>query len=112
MSVYVDNAHHKFGRMHMCHMIADTSEELLAMADKIGVQKRWLQNLGTNREHFDISAGKRMLAVAHGAREIGNAKLGKMLLARAAWISAEGLDAETSTRLENYDRQLAELGKA
>lgn len=42
MAVYVDPAQHPFGRMIMCHMWADTLDELLAMADRIGVQRKWL----------------------------------------------------------------------
>ena len=37
MAVYVDGATHVYGGMRMCHMIADTREELLVMVDKIGV---------------------------------------------------------------------------
>lgn len=74
MAVYVDNMHEtklgSLGRMKMCHMIADTTEELLAMADKIGVQRKWLQYPGTSKEHFDIARSKRTLAVAAGAVEI------------------------------------------
>lgn len=43
MSIYVDDVAHKFGNMTMCHMWADSLEELLEMADKIGVQRKWLQ---------------------------------------------------------------------
>ncbi len=32
MAFYVDDMEARFGRMKMCHMIADTTEELLEMA--------------------------------------------------------------------------------
>ena len=69
MAVYVDDMRSRFGRMVMCHMTADSSEELLAMADKIGVHRRWLQYPGTWKEHFDIALSKRALAVKLGAIE-------------------------------------------
>lgn len=68
--VYVDDMRAPFGNMIMCHMIADSPEELLAMADRIGVQRKWIQKRGTVGEHFDIALSKRALAVAAGAREI------------------------------------------
>ncbi len=67
MSVYVDNQRAAFGRMKMSHLMADTTEELLAMVDRIGVQRKWIQAAGTPREHFDIAAVKRELAIVHGA---------------------------------------------
>lgn len=74
MTVYVDDMHlspmGQFGRMKMCHMIADTTDELLAMADKIGVARKWIQKRGTANEHFDIAISKRALAVQAGAIEI------------------------------------------
>lgn len=69
MSVYVDDFRATFGRMKMCHMIADSKAELLAMADAIGVHRRWIQSEGTPREHFDICLAKRALAVKRGAIE-------------------------------------------
>jgi hypothetical protein len=77
--VYVDNFNASFGRMIMCHMIADTTEELLAMVDKIGVQRKWIQDAGTYNEHFDISLGKKKLAIEAGAKEITMMELGRML---------------------------------
>ena len=59
-----------FGRMLMCHMFADTPEELHAMADRIGVARRWCQHKGTPREHYDICLSKRRRAVAAGAIEV------------------------------------------
>jgi hypothetical protein len=68
VTVYVDNMRAPFGRMKMCHMLADSTEELLAMADLIGVPRKWIQDSGTPREHFDIALSKRTLAIRHGAR--------------------------------------------
>lgn len=77
MSVYVDSMRAPFGRMVMCHMWADTREELFAMVDKIGVARKWFQRppgtglagMDASWEHFDISMSKRALAVLHGAVE-------------------------------------------
>jgi len=79
MTVYVDNMQAQFAHMIMCHMVADTTEELLAMADKIGVARKWIQKVGTSHEHFDIPMSKRKLAVACGAKEITRQELGKIL---------------------------------
>ena len=70
MSVYIDEAAHPFGRMVMCHMIADSTEELLAMAARIGAAERWIQFRGTYREHFDVCKSKRALAIRCGAQPI------------------------------------------
>lgn len=52
----------------MCHMIADTAEELHAMADRIGVARRWFQ-AKASFPHYDIAKSKRALAVEAGAIE-------------------------------------------
>lgn len=70
MSIYVDDMKAPFGNMLMCHLIADTHEELVAMADKIGVAQKWLQNPGTHKEHFDICLSKRAKAIQLGATEL------------------------------------------
>lgn len=78
MACYVDPAQHPFGRMLMCHLWADTLDELLAMVDRIGVDRKWIQghptlSFGKHRNaswvHFDIAKGKRALAVQAGAIE-------------------------------------------
>lgn len=85
--VYVDNFYITgitFRGMKMCHMIADSTEELLEMVDKIGVQRKWIQNAGTGREHFDICLSKRKLAVGHGAKEVHFRELADMVKKRKA----------------------------
>jgi hypothetical protein len=68
MTVYVDDVRHKFRHMTMCHMWADTLDELLAMARRIGVQPKWLQQPPkASWVHFDVSIGKKDLARKYGA---------------------------------------------
>ena len=87
MSVYIDNFNAQYSRMKMCHMIADTTEELLAMADKIGVARKWIQKAGTYHEHFDVCQSKKALALSFGAKEITASQLGMMLVARRKQIT-------------------------
>lgn len=68
MAVYVDRTRNKFGRMIMCHMLADAIEELLEMADAIGLQRRHFQP--TSHPHFDVSPGYKKKAIAAGAIEV------------------------------------------
>jgi hypothetical protein len=68
MAVYVDDVRHRYGNMVMCHLWADTLEELLAMVDRIGVQRKWLQQPPkASWVHFDIALSKKALALQHGA---------------------------------------------
>ena len=76
MTVFVDNVRFVLGGMIMCHMWADTLDELLEMVDKVGVDRKWLQghptlSTGKYREaswvHFDVSLSKKNKAIAAGA---------------------------------------------
>ena len=57
MTVYVDDMYAspmgRFGRMKMSHMIADSTDELLEMADAIGVARRWIQQSGGPQGPWD-----------------------------------------------------------
>lgn len=70
MTVYVDDMRAQYRRMVMCHMLADTDEELHAMAARIGVARKWHQKDGTPHSHYDICLSKRALAVKFGAIEV------------------------------------------
>jgi lysyl-tRNA synthetase class I len=100
VAVYVDDMHTtkmgEFGRMKMCHMIADSSEELLAMADRIGVARKWLQHAGTPSEHFDIAQAKRAMALQNGAKAITMRELGRKLMERRQAAAAARLTAAPS----------------
>ena len=72
MAVYVDDMYLEpmgaFGRMKMSHLIADTDEELHAMADRIGVSRRWHQAPPKcSHSHYDIAMSKRQEAIKAGA---------------------------------------------
>ena len=69
--VYVDDQSAPFGRMKLCHMIADTDEELHAMAQRLGLTRRWWQfPENTSGSHYDIALSKRSLAIQMGAMPI------------------------------------------
>lgn len=68
MTVYVDDVRHAYGRMIMCHMWSESLEELLLMADRIGLQRRWLQAPPkASWVHFDVSLTLKAKAIAAGA---------------------------------------------
>ncbi len=79
MTVYVDDMRAPFSRMIMCHLVADTDEELHAMADAIGVARRWHQKPDTVHSHYDICQSKRVLAVKLGAVQIKRKELGELI---------------------------------
>jgi len=74
MAVYVDSAFNQFGRMRMCHLLADTEAELHAMAEKLGLKREWYQGKAST-PHYDVAKGKRALAVSLGAIEIDRQRM-------------------------------------
>lgn len=74
MAVYVDDMKAPYGRMIMCHMIADHEDELHAMAARIGVARKWYQG-----DHYDIALSKRARAIFEGAVPITMRQAGLMI---------------------------------
>jgi hypothetical protein len=99
MTVYVDTMQAHFKGMLMCHMIADSEQELHAMAAVIGMQRKSYQ-----RDHYDISMERKQLAIERGAREIGMRELAAMVfLGRAGQPMG---DPETAvSRMRAWKRQ-------
>lgn len=95
MAVYVDAPRHRVGRMVMCHMLADSMEELLAMADRIGVGVEWMQPDGfrefcTSESFpcFQIWKAKRLEAIAAGAVEVSDPEMQKVMKRyRSKWFA-------------------------
>lgn len=73
MTIYIDRARHRLGRMIMCHMAADSLTELHAMADILGV-RRWFQDK-PGAPHYDICKATRARAIRLGAVEVSSRAL-------------------------------------
>lgn len=56
-------------RSESCHLIADTLEELHAMATRIGLRRAWFQD-AKSVPHYDLTPSRRAKAVELGAVEV------------------------------------------
>ena len=54
---------------HACHMFADSKEELIEFALKIGLKRHYLQNR-PGFIHFDLTFGMRAAAIRAGAQPL------------------------------------------
>jgi DNA-binding transcriptional regulator YdaS (Cro superfamily) len=98
MAVYVDDAHipaevQNGSRAHnstLCHLTADTQEELHAFAAQLGLKRSYFQpgkSIGGRPSpfwHYDVTAGKRLQAVKLGAVEIASRDMPNIMRARDA----------------------------
>lgn len=105
MTVYVDDMAAPYGRLVMCHMIASSDEELHAMADRIGVNRKWHQHPPKVRHsHYDICKSKRELAIAAGAIPVTMRQAGCMV-ARREHAGTLGEPEDAESWLLNYHKQ-------
>lgn len=76
MTVYVDEAvfMKKNGRVAYAHMTADSIEELHEFAKCIEVKRCWWHS-SSKYPHYDINAGKRAVAIEHGAVPLRSVEL-------------------------------------
>ncbi len=80
MATYVDNALIQYGRMKMCHLLADTDDELHAIAKKLGLKRSWFQNKST--KHYDVCKANREKAIKLGAIPVSSRKLVELIRAQ------------------------------
>lgn len=76
--VYVGTMEWPFRRMIMFHMATDSDlEELHLMADAIGINRKWFQNKGQDKNypHYDICKSKKKLALEAGAKEVNDREI-------------------------------------
>lgn len=66
---------------YWCHMISDTNDldELHAMADRLGLKRRWFQT-DSSVPHYDLRDSKRRKAIEYGAREVGRREMGEIIM--------------------------------
>ncbi|GGX74959.1 hypothetical protein GCM10011309_26440 [Litorimonas cladophorae] len=104
MSVYVDPAKFPFRGYIMCHMIADSLDELHQMADLIGMERRWFQTPPkASHPHYDIPEDKRSHAISLGAVEVCS----RTALHYAARLGLEWSDATGDrSRTRKFERTL------
>ena len=83
MTVYVDDPIWPFRGMVMCHMVADTLDELHAMAERIGMQRAWFQEPPkASHPHYDLNEERRSLALELGAVYVPAKVLARAIIAR------------------------------
>lgn len=78
MSVYIDDAYivatvgppERQFTSRWCHLVADSTDELIGFVTGLGIEERWIQRRGEPGEHFDIPEPRRAQVVAAGAVEI------------------------------------------
>lgn len=87
MTVYVDDMRRR-ARVansrpaNWSHLFADSPDELLCFARRLGLDASWVQHAGTHREHFDVTDTVRRAALQLGAQHITYPRGTADLLAR------------------------------
>ncbi len=107
MAVYIDDMYrHRIGEfrdMRMSHMIADSDDELHAMAARIGMKREWYQG-----DHYDVPLTRRDQAIAFGAIPITYRQCGAMRRRRQI-EGACGLPEDAANWYRKYRQGLREI---
>jgi hypothetical protein len=108
MTVYVDDMYlYPMGQFQrgrftykMSHLIADTEAELHAMADAIGLPRKWYQG-----DHYDVNMTMRRKCIAAGAVEITLGQCSAMSMLRGRDPNAKLADPATALMERKAQRE-------
>ena len=89
MAVYVDDAVHPWRGRRWAHLLADTLDELHAMAALLDIPRRAFQDK-TSGAHYDVPAELRERAIAFGAVPISRHRDRELLRAVIRHAKAQG----------------------
>ncbi|MBY0262725.1 MAG: DUF4031 domain-containing protein [Phycisphaerales bacterium] len=106
MAVYVDPMTDRlptpgFNWPRSCRLFADSTAELLAFAEKIGLRRGWVVATRPELVHFLITGAKRAAAVEMGAQEVEFHFVDDFIESRRAGISVR---AERETAVPHAER--------
>ena len=114
MSAYVDDmrraarpaGYRGRGTPRWSHLMADTTEELLDLAHRLGLNSAWLQHAGRPTEHFDVTDTVRTRAIQLGAIPIKYGRQGG-LLSLSKGAAMRGDDEAAHRYRQEFDDLLA-----
>jgi hypothetical protein len=89
MTVYVDDAVHLWRGRRWAHLMADTLDELHAMAERLEIPRRAFQNK-TSGAHYDVPSDLRERAIELGATAISRHRDRTQVRAVIARAKAQG----------------------
>ena len=96
MAIFIDaptDWGHRFGPSS--HLICDIAGaegtfELTAFAHQIGMAPAWLQNRGTEKEHFDLFGPRIDWALSHGAELVHRRKIVTIIREKRSFYASLG----------------------
>jgi hypothetical protein len=91
--VYVDDSSIRWRGREWSHLLADTSEELHAFATRLGLDRAWFHCRPARpwKDHYDIPAAKRRVAILRGAMPISCREAAEMRRARRLALRDAGI---------------------
>lgn len=83
--------------MMMCHMVADSLDELHEMAAQVGMRLEWFQDAPkASHPHYDLNEQRRALALELGAVYLPSRVLARAVIARRRLGNEGPLDVESA----------------